>query len=158
MAGTNISGTAACTADDRYSRCYNVGRGGDAFETIHPCRKSRADTASRVHVRQSHPRRQRDCCRLENQFPNRAADDTSASIPRGVGSTRLSGRSAFSQVTPGTERAPRGAERTQKPEYQKVKRLWEQMRDIPERRRAKVIADREDINASYDAVRRWCQD
>ena len=56
----------------------------------------------------------------------------------------------------GTERAPRGAECTQKLEYQKVKQLWEQMSDMPEHGRAKVIADREDINASYDTVRRWC--
>ena len=57
-----------------------------------------------------------------------------------------------------TERVQRSAERNQKPEYQKVKRLWEEMTDIPEHGRAKVIADREDINASYDAVRRWCRD
>ena len=56
------------------------------------------------------------------------------------------------------ERAQRGSERKRKAEYQKVKRLWEQMRDIPEHGRAKVIADREDIKASYDAVRRWCRD
>ena len=37
----------------------------------------------------------------------------------------------------------------QKPEYQKVKQLWEQMTDIPEHGRAKVIADRPDIKASY---------
>ena len=58
----------------------------------------------------------------------------------------------------GTERAPRGAERMQKPEYQKVKRLWEQMSDMPEHGRAKVIADREDIKASYNTVRRWIRD
>ena len=40
------------------------------------------------------------------------------------------------------QRAQRDDERTQKPEYQKVKRLWEQMTDIPEHGRAKVIADR----------------
>ena len=62
------------------------------------------------------------------------------------------------QRAQGTERAPRGAERTQKPEYQKVKRLWHQMTDIPEHGRAKVIADREDIKASYNTVRRWCRD
>ena len=56
------------------------------------------------------------------------------------------------------QRAQRNAERTQKPEYQKVKQLWEQMTDIPEHGRAKVIADRPDINASYDTVRRWCRD
>ena len=50
----------------------------------------------------------------------------------------------------------RDDERTQKPEYQKVKQLWEEMTDIPEHGRAKVIADREDIKASYDTVRRWC--
>ena len=55
-------------------------------------------------------------------------------------------------------REQRGSERTRKDEYQKVKQLWEQMTDIPEHGRAKVIADREDINASYDAVRRWCRD
>ena len=53
---------------------------------------------------------------------------------------------------------PRGAERTQKPEYQKVKRLWEQMHDIPERRRARIIADQSDIKSSYNTVRRWCRD
>ena len=58
----------------------------------------------------------------------------------------------------GTERAPRGAERTQKPEYQKVKRLWHQMTDIPERHRARIIADRSDIKSSYNTVRRWCRD
>ena len=56
------------------------------------------------------------------------------------------------------ERAQRSAERTQKPEYQKVKQLWEEMTDIPEHGRAKVIADREDINASYKTVCRWCRD
>ena len=58
----------------------------------------------------------------------------------------------------GTERAPRGAERTQKPEYQKVKQLWQQMTDIPERGRARIIADRSDIKSSYNTVRRWCRD
>ena len=62
------------------------------------------------------------------------------------------------QRAQGTERAPRGAERTQKPEYQKVKRLWEQMTDIPERHRARIIADRSDIKSSYNTVRRWCRD
>ncbi len=56
------------------------------------------------------------------------------------------------------ERSQRSAERKRKAEYQKVKRLWHQMSDIPEHGRAKVIADREDINASYDAVHRWCRD
>ena len=56
------------------------------------------------------------------------------------------------------ERSQRSAERKRKADYQKVKQLWEQMSDIPEHGRAKVIADREDINASYDAVRRWCRD
>ena len=56
------------------------------------------------------------------------------------------------------QRAQRDDERTQKPEYQKVKQLWEQMTDIPEHGRAKVIADRPDIKASYDTVRRWCRD
>ena len=57
-----------------------------------------------------------------------------------------------------TERAPRGAERMRKPEYQKVKRVWHQMIDIPEHRRAKAIADREDIKSSYNTVRRWIRD
>ena len=56
------------------------------------------------------------------------------------------------------ERSQRSAERKRKAEYQKVKQLWEEMTDIPEHGRAKVIADRGDINASYDAVRRWCRD
>ena len=56
------------------------------------------------------------------------------------------------------ERSQRSAERERKAEYQKVKRLWEQMTDIPEHGRAKVIADRPDINASYGTVRRWCRD
>ena len=56
------------------------------------------------------------------------------------------------------ERAQRGSERTRKAEYQKVKQLWEQMSDTPEHGRAKVIADRSDIKASYGTVRRWCQD
>ena len=56
------------------------------------------------------------------------------------------------------QRAQRDDERTQKPEYQKVKQLWEEMTDIPEHGRAKVIADREDIKASYDTIRRWCRD
>ena len=51
-----------------------------------------------------------------------------------------------------------GSERKRKDEYQKVKQLWEQMCDIPEHGRAKVIADREDIKASYGTVRHWCQD
>ena len=55
-------------------------------------------------------------------------------------------------------RAQRSAERTRKDEYQKAKQLWEQMTDIPEHGRAKVIADREDIKSSYGTVRRWCQD
>ena len=62
------------------------------------------------------------------------------------------------QRTQGTERAPRDAECTQKLEYQKVKQLWHQMTDTPERRRARVIADREDIKASYNTVRRWIRD
>ena len=56
------------------------------------------------------------------------------------------------------QRAQRDDERTQKPEYQKVKRLWEQMTDIPEHGRAKVIADRPDIKASYVTVLRWIRD
>ena len=56
------------------------------------------------------------------------------------------------------QRAQRRAERTQKEEYQHVKQLWEQMIDVPEHRRAKLIADREDINAPYDTVRRWIRD
>ncbi len=56
------------------------------------------------------------------------------------------------------QRAPRSPERTRHPEYQKVKQLWHQMTDTPERRRARSIADREDITASYGTVRRWCQD
>ena len=56
------------------------------------------------------------------------------------------------------QRAQRDDERTQKPEYQKVKQLWEEMTDMPEHGRAKVIADRPDIEASYDTVRRWCRD
>ena len=55
-------------------------------------------------------------------------------------------------------RAQRDAERTQKPEYKKVKQLWEEMTDIPEHRRAKVIADREDIKVPYDTIRRWIRD
>ena len=39
-------------------------------------------------------------------------------------------------------RVKRQAERKQKPEYQRAKRLWEEMADIPEHGRAKVIADR----------------
>ena len=56
------------------------------------------------------------------------------------------------------QRAQRDDERTQKPEYQKVKQLWHQMTDIPEHGRAKVIADREDIKASYVTVLRWIRD
>ena len=56
------------------------------------------------------------------------------------------------------QRAQRDDERTQKPEYQKVKQLWEQMTDIPEHGRAKVIADREGIKASYVTVLRWIRD
>ena len=56
------------------------------------------------------------------------------------------------------QRAQRDDERTQKPEYQKVQRLWEQMTDIPEHGRAKVIADQEDIKASYVTVLRWIRD
>ena len=56
------------------------------------------------------------------------------------------------------QRAQRDDERTQKPEYQKVKQLWYQMTDIPEHGRAKVIADREDIKASYVTVLRWIRD
>ena len=56
------------------------------------------------------------------------------------------------------QRAQRDDERTQKPEYQKVKQLWEEMTDIPEHGRAKVIADREDIKASYVTVLRWIRD
>ena len=56
------------------------------------------------------------------------------------------------------KRAPRGPERQQKTEYQRVKQLWHGMTDIPEHRRARIIADREDINASYTTVRRWCRD
>ena len=57
-----------------------------------------------------------------------------------------------------SHRAQRSAERTQQPEYQKVKQLWHQMTDIPERRRARAIAEREDIKASYNTVRRWIRD
>ena len=56
------------------------------------------------------------------------------------------------------QRAQRDDERTQKPEYQKVKQLWEELTDIPEHGRAKVIADREDIKASYVTVLRWIRD
>ena len=56
------------------------------------------------------------------------------------------------------QRAQRDDERTQKPEYQKVKQLWEEMTDIPEHGRAKVIADRPDIKASYVTVLRWIRD
>ena len=56
------------------------------------------------------------------------------------------------------QRAQRDDERTQKPEYQKVKQLWEEMTDIPEHGRAKVIADREDTKASYVTVLRWIRD
>ena len=55
-------------------------------------------------------------------------------------------------------RVKRQAERKQKPEYQKVKRLWEDMIDIPEHGRAKTIADRADITVSYGTIRRWCRD
>ena len=57
-----------------------------------------------------------------------------------------------------SHRTPRSAERTRQPEYQKVKQLWHQMTDILERHRARVIADREDIKASYNTVRRWIRD
>ena len=57
-----------------------------------------------------------------------------------------------------SHRAQRSADRTRQPEYQKVKQLWHQMTDIPERCRARVIADREDIKASYNTVRRWIRD
>ena len=57
-----------------------------------------------------------------------------------------------------SHRTPRSAERTRQPEYQKVKQLWHQMTDTPERRRARAIADREDIRASYNTVRRWIRD
>ena len=56
------------------------------------------------------------------------------------------------------QRAQRDDERTQKPEYQKVKQLWEELTDIPEHGRAKVIADRPDIKASYVTVLRWIRD
>ena len=57
-----------------------------------------------------------------------------------------------------SHRTPRSAERTRQPEYQKVKQLWHQMTDTPERRRARAIAEREDIKASYNTVRRWIRD
>ena len=57
-----------------------------------------------------------------------------------------------------SHRAQRSAERTRQPEYQKVKQLWHQMTDMPEHGRAKVIADREDIKASYKTVCRWIRD
>ena len=57
-----------------------------------------------------------------------------------------------------SERSPRGPERQQKEEYQRVRQLWHEMTDMPEHGRAKVIADREDISASYTTVRRWCRD
>ena len=57
-----------------------------------------------------------------------------------------------------SRRTPRSAERTRQPEYQKVKQLWHQMTDTPERRRARAIAEREDIKASYNTVRRWIRD
>lgn len=57
-----------------------------------------------------------------------------------------------------SERTPRGPERQQKEEYQRVKQLWHGMTDIPEHRRARIIADREDIKSSYNTVRRWCRD
>ena len=56
------------------------------------------------------------------------------------------------------QRAPRGAERMQKPEYQQVKRLWAEMSHIPEYGRAKAIADRPDVTVSYDTIRRWIRD
>ena len=57
-----------------------------------------------------------------------------------------------------SERAPRGAKRQQKEEYQRVRQLWHEMTDMPEHGRARIIADREDISASYTTVRRWCRD
>ena len=57
-----------------------------------------------------------------------------------------------------SHRTPRSAERTRQSEYQKVKQLWHQMTDTPERRRARTIAEREDIKASYNTVRRWIRD
>ena len=56
------------------------------------------------------------------------------------------------------ERAQRGSERTRKAEYQKVKRLWHQMSDIPEHGSAKIIVNRPDIQASYTTVSRWIRD
>ena len=55
-------------------------------------------------------------------------------------------------------RVKRQAERKQKPEYQRAKRLWHEMTDIPEHGRAKAIADRADITVSYKTVCRWCRD
>ena len=55
-------------------------------------------------------------------------------------------------------RAKRQDERKQKPEYQKAKRLWHEMTDIPEHRRATVIADRDDITVGAPTVRRWIRD
>ena len=55
-------------------------------------------------------------------------------------------------------RAKRQAERKQKPEYQKAKQLWHDMTDIPEHRRAKAIADRDDITVGAATVRRWIRD
>ena len=57
-----------------------------------------------------------------------------------------------------SERAPRGPERKQKEEYQQVRQLWHEMTDIPEHRRARIIADRKDITSSYTTVRRWIRD
>ena len=55
-------------------------------------------------------------------------------------------------------RAQRQDERKQKPEYQRAKQLWHEMTDIPEHRRAKAIADRDDITVSDATVRRWIRD
>ena len=55
-------------------------------------------------------------------------------------------------------RVKRQPERKQKPEYQKAKRLWHEMTDIPEHRRAKAIADRDDITVGAATVRRWIRD
>lgn len=49
-------------------------------------------------------------------------------------------------------------ERKRKPEYQKVKRLWHDMTDIPQHRRATIIANRPDIKASRSTIRRWILD
>ena len=56
------------------------------------------------------------------------------------------------------ERKQRADERKRKPEYQLVKRLWDELSHIPEYGRAKAISEMSEVSVNYNTIRKWTQD